>query len=86
MQKCIFDRYCAEHTRKAQIARIKSTSRHSLPQTPEMLLLNLSHYVKPADSSTEDTEDDDGKVKALDPFSKFRISSQRSFKLWRVTL
>ncbi|XP_054004031.1 KAT8 regulatory NSL complex subunit 2 isoform X4 [Hylaeus anthracinus] len=61
--------YCTEHTRKAQIARIKSTSRHSLQQTPEMLLLNLSHYVKPADSSTEDTEDEEGKVKALDPFN-----------------
>ncbi|KAG7209685.1 hypothetical protein KM043_011330 [Ampulex compressa] len=62
--------YCAEHTRRAQIARIKSTSRHSLPQTPEMLLLNLSHYVKAADSSTEDTEDEEGKVKVLDPFTE----------------
>ncbi|XP_014616889.1 PREDICTED: KAT8 regulatory NSL complex subunit 2 isoform X1 [Polistes canadensis] len=62
--------YCMEHTRKAQIARIKSTSRHSLPQTPEILLLNLSHYVKPADSSTEDTEDEENKVKALDPFNE----------------
>lgn len=35
-----------------------------------MLLLNLSHYVKKTDSSTEDTEDEEGKVKALDPFSK----------------
>ncbi|XP_043266105.1 KAT8 regulatory NSL complex subunit 2 isoform X3 [Colletes gigas] len=70
--------YCTEHARKAQIARIKSTSRHSLPQTPEMLLLNLSHYVKPIDSSTEDTEDDDGKVKALDPFTEvdaFRVNA-----------
>ncbi|XP_012139845.1 KAT8 regulatory NSL complex subunit dim gamma-tubulin 1 isoform X1 [Megachile rotundata] len=69
-----FDRrdisYCSEHTRKAQIARIKSTARHSLPQTPEMLLLNLSHYVKRTDSSTEDTEDEEGKVKALDPFTE----------------
>lgn len=64
-------RYCTEHARKAQIARIKSTARHSLPQTPEMLLLNLSHYVKKTDSSTEDTEDEEGKIKALDPFSKF---------------
>lgn len=56
------------------MARIKSTSRHSLPQTPEMLLLNLSHYVKPVDSSTEDTEDDEGKVKALDPFSKLLLN------------
>lgn len=62
--------YCAEHARKAQIARIKSTARHSLPQTPEMLLLNLSHYVKKTDSSTEDTEDEEGKVKALDPFTE----------------
>ncbi|XP_046814625.1 KAT8 regulatory NSL complex subunit 2 isoform X1 [Vespa crabro] len=62
--------YCIEHTRKAQIARIKSTSRHSLPQTPEILLLNLNHYVKPADSSTEDTEDEENKVKALDPFNE----------------
>ncbi|XP_076229870.1 KAT8 regulatory NSL complex subunit dim gamma-tubulin 1 isoform X1 [Nomia melanderi] len=70
--------YCSEHTRKAQIARIKSTSRHSLPQTPEMLLLNLSHYVKPTDSSTEDTEDEEGKVKALDPFTEvdaFRVNA-----------
>lgn len=62
--------YCVDHTRKAQIARIKSTSRHSLPHTPEMLLLNLSHYVKPTDSSAEDTEDDESKVKALDPFTE----------------
>ncbi|XP_043526841.1 KAT8 regulatory NSL complex subunit 2 isoform X2 [Frieseomelitta varia] len=62
--------YCTEHTRKAQIARIKSTARHSLPQTPEMLLLNLSHYVKKTDSSTEETEDEEGKVKALDPFTE----------------
>lgn len=41
-----------------------------------MLLLNLSHYVKPTDSSTEDTEDEEGKVKALDPFSKFRLSNK----------
>lgn len=63
-------RYCNEHSRRAQIARMKSTSRRSLPQTPEMLLLNLSHYVKPADSSAEDTEEEGGKVKALDPFSE----------------
>ncbi|KOX67798.1 KAT8 regulatory NSL complex subunit 2 [Melipona quadrifasciata] len=62
--------YCTEHTRKAQIARIKSTARHSLPQTPEMLLLNLSHYVKKTDSSPEETEDEEGKVKALDPFTE----------------
>lgn len=63
-------RYCTEHSRKAQIARIKSTSRRSLPETPEMLLLNLSHYVKPTDSSAEDTEEERGRVKALDPFSE----------------
>lgn len=39
-----------------------------------MLLLNLSHYVKKTDSSTEDTEDEEGKVKALDPFSKFWLN------------
>ncbi|KAI4498001.1 hypothetical protein M0802_006825 [Mischocyttarus mexicanus] len=57
-------------SRKAQIARIKSTSQHSLPQVPEILLLNLGHYVKPTDSSTEDTEDEENKVKALDPFNE----------------
>ncbi|XP_017884728.1 KAT8 regulatory NSL complex subunit 2 isoform X2 [Ceratina calcarata] len=62
--------YCTEHARKAQVARIKSTARHSLPQTPEMLLLNLSHYVKKTDSSTEDTEDEEGKARALDPFTE----------------
>lgn len=65
-----FHRYCGEHSRKAQIARIKSMSRRSLPQTPEMLLLNLSHYAKPIDSSAEDTEDERRKIRALDPFSE----------------
>lgn len=52
------------------MARIKSTSRHAPPQTPETLLLNLSHYVKPTDSSAEDTEEEEGKVKVLDPFGE----------------
>ncbi|XP_044591059.1 KAT8 regulatory NSL complex subunit 2 isoform X2 [Cotesia glomerata] len=38
--------YCSEHTRRAQLARIKSTSKHMFPQTPEGLLLNLQHYTK----------------------------------------
>lgn len=73
--------YCTEHSRKAQIARIKSTSRRSLPETPEMLLLNLSHYVKPTDSNAEDTEEERGKVKALDPFTEvdaYRINASGS--------
>ncbi|XP_011161233.1 KAT8 regulatory NSL complex subunit 2 isoform X2 [Solenopsis invicta] len=73
--------YCSEHSRKAQIARIKSTSRRSLPETPEMLLLNLSHYIKPADSSTEATEEEKGKVKALDPFTEvdaYRVNASGS--------
>lgn len=76
INSCTFNfyRYCGEHSRKAQIARIKSMSRRSLPQTPEMLLLNLSHYAKPIDSSAEDTEDEGGKIRALDPFSKHRIT------------
>ncbi|XP_011342977.1 KAT8 regulatory NSL complex subunit 2 isoform X2 [Ooceraea biroi] len=73
--------YCSEHSRKAQIARIKSMSRRSLPQTPEMLLLNLNHYVKPTDSSAEDTEDEGGKIKALDPFTEvdaYRVNANGS--------
>ncbi|XP_020286142.1 KAT8 regulatory NSL complex subunit 2 isoform X2 [Pseudomyrmex gracilis] len=73
--------YCTEHSRKAQFARIKSSSRRSLPQTPEMLLLNLGHYVKPADSSAEDTEDEKGKIKVLDPFTEvdaYRINASGS--------
>lgn len=73
--------YCGEHSRKAQIARIKSTSRRSLPETPEMLLLNLSHYVKPVDSSAEDTEEERRKVKALDPFTEvdaYRVNASGS--------
>lgn len=64
-------RYCPEHTRKAQIARIKSTAKNSLPESAETLLLSLSHYVEVEDS--EDTEEDEikGQVKCLDPFSKF---------------
>ncbi|XP_011880542.1 PREDICTED: KAT8 regulatory NSL complex subunit 2 isoform X2 [Vollenhovia emeryi] len=72
--------YCGEHSRKAQTARIKSTSRRSLPETPEMLLLHLSHYVKP-DSSAEDAEEDRGKVKALDPFTEvdaYRVNASGS--------
>ncbi|XP_046484303.1 KAT8 regulatory NSL complex subunit 2 isoform X7 [Neodiprion pinetum] len=70
--------YCSDHARRAQLARIKSTSRHSPPQTPETLLLNLSHYVKPTDSSAEDTEEEEGKVKVLDPFAEidaYRINA-----------
>ncbi|XP_018371937.1 PREDICTED: KAT8 regulatory NSL complex subunit 2 isoform X1 [Trachymyrmex cornetzi] len=73
--------YCSEHSRKAQIARIKSTSRRSLPETPEMLLLNLSHYVKPVDSTAEDTEEEKRKVKALDPFTEvdaYRVNASGS--------
>ncbi|EFN60234.1 Uncharacterized protein C12orf41-like protein [Camponotus floridanus] len=73
--------YCNEHSRKAQIARIKSMSRRSLPQTPEMLLLNLSHYAKPIDSSAEDTEDEGGKIRALDPFTEvdaYRVNASGS--------
>lgn len=75
INSCTFNfyRYCNEHSRKAQIARIKSMSRRSLPQTPEMLLLNLSHYAKPIDSSAEDTEDEGGKIRALDPFSEYHM-------------
>lgn len=73
--------YCGEHSRKAQIARIKSMSRRSLPQMPEMLLLNLSHYAKPVDSSAEDTEDEGGKIRALDPFTEvdaYRVNASGS--------
>ncbi|KYM96774.1 PREDICTED: KAT8 regulatory NSL complex subunit 2 [Cyphomyrmex costatus] len=73
--------YCGEHSRKAQIARIKSTSRRSLPETPEMLLLNLSHYVKSVDSTVEDTEEEKRKVKALDPFTEvdaYRVNASGS--------
>ncbi|XP_072760454.1 KAT8 regulatory NSL complex subunit 2 isoform X2 [Anoplolepis gracilipes] len=73
--------YCSEHSRKAQITRIKSMSRRSLPQTPEMLLLNLSHYAKPIDSSAEDTEDEGGKIRALDPFTEvdaYRVNASGS--------
>lgn len=52
-------------------------SRRSLPQTPEMLLLNLSHYAKPIDSSAEDTEDEGGKIRALDPFSEHHMILDR---------
>lgn len=56
--------YCPEHTKKAQLARTKSLSRHTLPPSPEMMLLNLSHYSKP------DNNDQDDENKILDPFSK----------------
>jgi len=54
-------------------------SRRSLPQTPEMLLLNLSHYAKPIDSSAEDTEDEGGKIRALDPFSEHHMILDRLY-------
>lgn len=37
---------CAEHARKAQLARQKSSRRHIPPPSSESLLLSLSHYSK----------------------------------------
>ncbi|XP_034951473.1 KAT8 regulatory NSL complex subunit 2 isoform X2 [Chelonus insularis] len=74
--------YCTEHTRKAQLARIKSTSRHSLPPTPEGLLLNLTHYAhKPIrlPNSLNDVGNDKKLFKALDPFSEvdaFKVNAK----------
>ncbi|KAL0131640.1 hypothetical protein PUN28_002883 [Cardiocondyla obscurior] len=73
--------YCTEHSRKAQIARIKSTSRRSLPETPEMLLLNLSHYAKPTNSNADDKEEERKKVKTLNPFTEvdaYRVNASGS--------
>ncbi|PSN32668.1 KAT8 regulatory NSL complex subunit 2 [Blattella germanica] len=38
--------YCAEHARKAQLARQKSSRRHVPPPSTESLLAGLSHYNK----------------------------------------
>lgn len=38
--------FCAEHARKAQLARQKSSRRHVPPTSSESLLLSLSHYSK----------------------------------------
>ncbi|XP_021916698.1 KAT8 regulatory NSL complex subunit 2 isoform X2 [Zootermopsis nevadensis] len=38
--------FCAEHARKAQLARQKSSRRHIPPPSSESLLLSLSHYSK----------------------------------------
>lgn len=70
--------YCPEHTRKAQLVRIKSTSKHSLPQTPEMLLLNLNHYVKPSNSKEKTPEAEPQKVVVLDPFTEVDASKVNS--------
>ncbi|KAL6441962.1 hypothetical protein ACFW04_002372 [Cataglyphis niger] len=46
-----------------------------------MLLLNLSHYAKPIESSAEDTEDEGGKIRALDPFTEvdaYRVNASGS--------
>lgn len=37
-------RFCAEHARKAQLARQKSSRRHVPPPSAESFLLSLSHY------------------------------------------
>ncbi|XP_043484335.1 KAT8 regulatory NSL complex subunit 2 isoform X2 [Leptopilina heterotoma] len=66
--------YCPEHTRKAQLLRIKSTSKHSLPQTPEMLLLNLNHYVKPSNLAEKDSQNLPDKTNILDPFTEIEAS------------
>ncbi|XP_051174563.1 KAT8 regulatory NSL complex subunit 2 isoform X2 [Leptopilina boulardi] len=66
--------YCPEHTRKAQLLRIKSTSKHSLPQTPEMLLLNLNHYVKPTNLSEKDAKNLPEKSNVLDPFTEIEAT------------
>jgi len=73
--------YCAEHTRKTQIARTKSISKHSLPETPETLLLGLGHYVKQQDIHSKKEESVDGKVKVLNPFTEidaYRVNAKGS--------
>ncbi|XP_011301585.1 KAT8 regulatory NSL complex subunit 2 [Fopius arisanus] len=63
--------YCPEHTRKALIARMKSTSKGVLPENPERYLLNLKHYVG-------DKSGDRGKIKPLDPFAEIDASKANS--------
>ncbi|XP_063985835.1 KAT8 regulatory NSL complex subunit 2 [Diachasmimorpha longicaudata] len=64
--------YCPEHTRKALIARMKSTSKGILPENPERYLLNLKHYVG------EDKAGERSTIKALDPFNEIDASKVNS--------
>ncbi|KAJ4439880.1 hypothetical protein ANN_08009 [Periplaneta americana] len=41
---CCNAKFCAEHARKAQLARQKSSRRHVPPPSAESFLLSLSHY------------------------------------------
>ncbi|KAK9679791.1 putative DNA-binding domain [Popillia japonica] len=82
--------YCNEHALKTHLSRVKHSSRHPPPQTAEVLLHSLSHYVrKPrtrtVSSSTQCSDDNDkstpleeGEVKttrSLDPFVDIDSSS-----------
>ncbi|XP_044000895.1 KAT8 regulatory NSL complex subunit 2 isoform X2 [Aphidius gifuensis] len=63
--------YCPEHTKKSQLAKSKSLLRNTLPPSPEIMLLNLSHYSKP-----DNEQDDENKI--LDPFNDIDASKINS--------
>ncbi|XP_067003681.1 KAT8 regulatory NSL complex subunit 2 isoform X2 [Anabrus simplex] len=45
--------FCAEHTRKAQLVRQKSSRRHVPPPSTETLLLSLAHYARPESQNND---------------------------------
>uniref|UniRef100_A0ABD2WNP2 KAT8 regulatory NSL complex subunit 2 n=1 Tax=Trichogramma kaykai TaxID=54128 RepID=A0ABD2WNP2_9HYME len=65
--------YCPEHTRRAQIARTKSASKHSLPESPETILLGLKHYVKSSDSLKASIKIESNENQLTEPQEKSEI-------------
>ncbi|XP_058806633.1 KAT8 regulatory NSL complex subunit 2 [Phymastichus coffea] len=62
--------YCPEHARRAQIIRTKSNTKHSLPESPETLLLTIGHYVKQTDPNIKTENGEESKDKVIDPFNE----------------
>nr|CAD7439265.1 unnamed protein product [Timema bartmani] len=74
--------FCAEHARKAQLARQKSLCRHVPPTTPESLLVSLGHYSRPANALKSSVSEDGGgdagtegvTIQPLNPFVNTNLS------------
>lgn len=94
-------RYCNEHALKATLARNKQNSKYPPPNTAEVLLQSLSHYVKKPRNRTiyppniqhieeggRTTPDDTGETKvtkSLDPFRMYLMFCYNSINSIKIT-
>lgn len=75
-------RFCAEHSRKANLLRQKALTKQAPPQTQESLLASLAHYVQNKDQpgvvKKEENENEDSASKVssytVNPFGNSFIN------------